>query len=67
MTNYTINKQGWMTVPGYGKTMWYNSRDLEWLKAGGKPYVENGTGFIILPYGHKSGHKVYTATAVSHA
>ena len=37
----------------YGDTMFFNAKDIEWLKAGGVP-KKNAAGYLILPYGHST-------------
>ena len=49
---------GWIHTP-FGKTKWFNDKDRDWLKNGGKPAFHKESGYMILPYGHASGKHMY--------
>ena len=48
----------WLYVEGVGKTMFFNSKDIEWLEQGNTPKL-NKQGLMIMPYGNIKGKEVY--------
>ena len=49
---------GWLKTP-MGSTKFFNDKDLAFLEAGGQPAIQKSSGFMILPYGHGSGKRMY--------
>ena len=48
---------GWLSTP-HGRTRFFNDKDIAFIEAGGKPAFCKA-GYMIMPYGHRSGNRVY--------